>query len=50
MSEEIEIDLHGRYELAKGRLKGMHIVLGSIYAPNTDQGTFWHTLSGLLSH
>lgn len=41
--------MEGRYALLHGLLDGQPVVLGSIYAPNTDQGKFWGTLSRPLS-
>ncbi|KAJ1098413.1 hypothetical protein NDU88_003524 [Pleurodeles waltl] len=48
--EEVQIvDDQGRYVLVQGHLAGRALVLGSIYAPNSEQASFFHILSCQLS-
>lgn len=40
--------INGRYVLVKGSLDGEMVVIGSIYAPNSEQDTFLETLNTIL--
>lgn len=43
------MDANGRYVLVHGTLDGTHIVLGSVYAPNSEQDKFLEVLTNALT-
>ena len=47
--QDAQINKEGRYGLIRGRLIGKRLMIGSIYAPNTNQIHFLQTLSPLMS-
>lgn len=46
---EQRTDTNGRYVFLHGLLNGTPVVLGCIYAPNTEQDKYLHTLNTILS-
>lgn len=46
---EQRVDTNGRYVLVHGTLDGRHIVLGSVYAPNSEQDKFLEVLTNTLT-
>ena len=48
-AEETLIDAEGRYVFIKGKMDGHPIILGCMYAPNTEQATYLQNVSETLS-
>ncbi|KAJ1154959.1 hypothetical protein NDU88_007698 [Pleurodeles waltl] len=48
-ARSIEVDREGRFVVVEGRLHGIPIMLGSIYAPNQDQAPFLQRLSSRIT-